>query len=946
VIHFVRPEAFLLGPVVVLLLRRHLVGTWPVTVLRALALLLVLAILAEPYAGRAVLGRDLVLVLDRSRSVPESAARLVEEVAGRASREARSGDRIGEVAFGREPVVEHVPVEGFERMPEVRTLDRDGSDLARAIDAGLALIPPDRPGSLLLLSDGEATGGEAEAAARRAARRDVRIDVVPLRRTGQHDLAVEELSIPGEVGAGEPFQLSAWVRSDRPVEGSWRLERDGVVVAEGRRVFRTGLTRLGARDRIVVPGIHPYRLQVVLDAPDRVPENDVARAALRVDAPARVLVITPGGREDRLTKSLAAGGLAVDVSGAANAPLTLDRLDAYRAVILEDVPAEDLPDGGLEALASFVTDLGGGLLMTGGKASFGPGGYHLSAVGEVLPVSLELRQEQRKFAVAMAIALDRSGSMAMTVPGGGTKMDLANRGTCAAIELLTSLDSVAVIAVDSAPHLVVPMGPVKDKSRLFAAVRSIESMGGGIFTSTAIHAAAGELGRAPQATKHIVVFADAADAEEPGDLHHFVPQLVKGGVTVSVIGLGSASDSDSAFLQDVASWGRGRCTFVSDPADLPRVFAQETIQIARSALVEEPTALVVRPELRTVGALEGLPPPTIGGFNVAYLKPGADVGLLAEDEWSTPAFSFWQRGLGRSAAFLGVADGDLSGGLATWPRYGDFFTTVTRWLAGSDASGTIFAEARREGHEGVLAIEVEAGRELDLGRLSARVLDPQGVARPLVLRRTAATRLEVRVPLDASGIWRPVVEDGEGRVLRVAPWTLPYSPEFEPRAVGNEGDALLARIAAESGGRVDPAEGTLFDGPREGAALRSFTVPLAVVALIVVLLEILVRRTGFVPRWNRERLARWMPWLRRRGGARVDAGAATSPEGAPTRDVADALVRARAGTRTPPAAGAAPAPPALEKPPAGPPPAHVSPPAPGGISSVIDRAKKRRRPGP
>ena len=468
-IHFVRPEAFLLGLVVLLLLRRHLVGTWPVTVLRALALLLVLAILAEPYGGRATLGRDLVLVLDRSRSVPESAARVVEEIAARAAREARSGDRMGEVAFGREPVVEHVPVEGFVRTPEVRTLDRDGSDLARAIDAGLALIPPDRPGSLLLLSDGEATGGEAEAAARRAARRNVRIDVVPLRRTGTHDLAVEELSIPDEVAAGEPFQLSAWVRSDRPVEGTWRLERDGVVVAEGRRAFRAGLERVGARDRIAVPGIHEYRLRVVLDAPDRVPENDVARAALRVDAPARVLVVTPGGRADRLTKSLAAGGLAVDVSGAADAPLTLDALDAYRAVILEDVPAEDLPDGGLEALASFVTDLGGGLLMTGGKASFGAGGYHLSPVGEVLPVSLELRQEQRKFALAMAIALDRSGSMAMTVPGGGTKMDLGNRGTCAAIELLTSLDSVAVIAVDSAPHLVVPMGPVKDKPGIFAA---------------------------------------------------------------------------------------------------------------------------------------------------------------------------------------------------------------------------------------------------------------------------------------------------------------------------------------------------------------------------------------------------------------------------------------------------------------------------------------------
>jgi hypothetical protein len=197
--------------------------------------------------------------------VPASAARVVEEIAARAAKEARTGDRVGEVAFGREPVVEHAPVEGFVRTPEVRTLDRDGSDLARAIDAGLALIPPDRPGSLLLLSDGEATGGRPSRR-RRAARRDVRIDVVPLRRAGTFDLSVEELSLPSEVAAGEPFQLSAWVRSDRPVSGTWRLERDGIVVAEGRRAFRAGLERIGVRDRIGTPGVHEVRLHVTLDA--------------------------------------------------------------------------------------------------------------------------------------------------------------------------------------------------------------------------------------------------------------------------------------------------------------------------------------------------------------------------------------------------------------------------------------------------------------------------------------------------------------------------------------------------------------------------------------------------------------------------------------------------------------------------------------------------------
>ena len=68
-----------------------------------------------------------------------------------------------------------------------------------------------------------------------------------------------------------------------------------------------------------------------------------------------------------------------------------------------------------------------------------------------LPVSMEVKNEHRKLSLAMAVALDRSGSMAMPVGDGRTKMDLANLGTCAAIETLGPFDEVGVIAVDGAP---------------------------------------------------------------------------------------------------------------------------------------------------------------------------------------------------------------------------------------------------------------------------------------------------------------------------------------------------------------------------------------------------------------------------------------------------------------------------------------------------------------
>jgi len=908
VIRFVYPEAFLLGLAVVLLLRRRLVHPARlVTVLRVLLLALLCAVLAGPYVPGRTQGRDLILVVDVSRSVPRGGLKTVEETAELLRKQARAGDRIGMVTFGREAAVEAAQSADFRYAPPSRDVNRDGTDLAQAIRTGLALVPPGRQASLLVLSDGESTGADPAAAARDALRRGVRIDTILLRREGGFDLAVDELATPGEVGLGDPFQFSAWVRSEREFEAHVRLLRDGTVIADGSRKLQRGLNRLVFRDRLARQGIHRYEVAVETPpgerARDRIKENNRARAVVRVVGPFRVLCVTPKGREDRLTRSLRQAGIDIVVAAPRTAPLGLDRLDGFRAVVLENVAAIDLPQGTLAALARYVRDLGGGVLMTGGRASFGPGGYHNSALDDVLPVSMEIRKEQRKFSLAMAIALDRSGSMGMTVPTGQTKMDLANRGAAAAVQLLTSMDSIAVIAVDSVPHTVVQLTRATNRADIMSRIRKIEAGGGGIYTSTAIHACARQLSASAQSNRHIIVFADAADAEEPGDYKKFVPKLVKAGVTLSVIGLGTDRDPDAAFLKDLAKLGHGRVFFVADPADLPRVFAQETIQVARSSMVEEETALAVLPDIVAVGELLGKQVPTAGGYSIAYLRAGAQLGIQTRDDQAAPFFAFWQSGLGRSAAFLGEADGRLSGALAQWPGYADFFTTVVRWLAGNEASDDVYAELRREGHEAVLRVEVERGKEALLGQLDAKVLDPRGRPIDVVLRRVDERTLEARLPLQGDGVYRASLKVGDQRFLRVPPVTLPYSPEYEPRADPREGEKTLERIAAITEGRMDPTAKELLAGSRTGTGITFFGHLCALAAVFFLLLEIAVRRLGL--RLPRIRVRFSLPKLAKRAKTReeprpVAEEEAPKPEPAPeppSEGITSILERAKAKRR-------------------------------------------------
>ena len=69
--------------------------------------------------------------------------------------------------------------------------------------------------------------------------------------------------------------------------------------------------------------------------------HDRGLAVVRAVAPKRILCLTPAGRDDRLVRSLRLAGLDVVVTTANAAPLSLAALDAFRTVVLEDVPAGD-----------------------------------------------------------------------------------------------------------------------------------------------------------------------------------------------------------------------------------------------------------------------------------------------------------------------------------------------------------------------------------------------------------------------------------------------------------------------------------------------------------------------------------------------------------------------------------------------------------------------------
>jgi uncharacterized membrane protein len=866
------PELLILA-IPVWFLYRRFGQTAGVTGWLRIALLVVLLLaLSGPRINVGGRGVDVVVVADRSLSqsaaARENIRELILNLQDHVTTAAMSGDRLSLVTFGTDSRVEYELANRISHTEFTKDINPNGSDLNAAILTALDRVDANRPARILILSDGEANGANPESAARRAMEQGVPIDAREFERLQVGDVAIESVLLPETVTPREPFQYSVWVHAGRDAAGTVQVLRDGREIARRETQFTTGLNRLLFRDLLEDGGLHSYSVKLMLED-DPLTENNTGAGVVRVDAGPRVLLLNSDGQTGNLERALQAARIPVDTMKAVDHPLTQDSLDRYRTIVLENVPADDLGRLKMERLSQFVEDLGGGLLMTGGKRSFGTGGYFKSPLEEILPVSMELREEHRKLRVAIAVALDRSGSMTAPVKGGKTKMDLANLGTAECVRMLSSQDMIAVIAVDSSPHVIQPLAPVDDPEAIVHKVLGIQSMGGGIYVYEALVEAGSQLMKAEgYSTRHIILFSDAADSEEPGAYKALLKKYEQAGITVSVIGLGTKADSDAKLLEDVAKLGSGNIMFTADAEELPRLFAQDTMSIARNTFVEndpesQPAGIPGTrvPDALLMGNLGSGSFPRAGGYNLSYLRPEATAAVLSQDEYQAPWSSFWYRGLGRVAAITLEVDGSFSGEFGTWDQYEDFLVTHVRWLLGGGDAGDVFLKVEQSGQDAIVTLELDPERPDQKSTQSPELIIVRpGQEREDVLRPdfvwTGANELESRFRLDRTGTYRTLVRTGERNFTRGPTVTLPYSPEFAPRIGMASGRDTLARITELSGGVLRTDVMDVFKNPPRSARTVSLLAPLMIAAIVLLLLEIAGRRLAL---WQRIREAAQTP---------------------------------------------------------------------------------------
>ena len=809
--------------------------------LRIACLVLLMLVLIQPQMRQLARGLDLWVLVDRSASAADAMVPRLPEIESLLARSKPVDDRIIYMEYA---ALAQVRGESDEIPPHLRQQTRT----ALAVQSALARMDDDRASRLLLLTDGYSTEPLTQLG-ERLARQGVALDYRIVSAASDADYRVERLGLPARTQSGEAFLIEVDVAGAR--DGAVKLEmfRDGASIGTSELQVRNGKAHTRFADRLSGAGAHRYVARVVAEGDPR-PGNNQSEKWIEVAGGARVLLLT-SYTDDPVAAVLTAQGIQVETVSDLSR-VHVGQLAGAKAVILNNVPAYRLPSEFISALDFYVNSQGGGLLMAGGKLSFGSGGYFGSALDPLLPVSMELRTEHRKLAVAMAIVLDRSGSMSATVSGNVQKMDLANEGAARAIELLGPMDAVTVFAVDMEPHQIVPLTSLnQNRTELVNIVRRITSGGGGIAVPTGLRAAQEQLRKATAGQRHVVLFADANDAvQELGPWPTLLREMAKEGITVSVIGLGSPTDSGAKFLTDVADLGKGRIFFNANPSELPGLFAQETIAVARSAFLEEPVALTPTASWLELAAKPLTWVDAVDGYNLSYLKPDATAAAVSGDEYQAPLVAYWQRGAGHVAAVSFPLGGEFSQRVRGWERYGDFVQTLTRWLSGDELPPGIGLRTRLDGTELRIDLFYDAEWEQRLARAAPRIVLADGASaetRELVWERLAPGHFTATTTLDPDRWVRGAIQ--------VEQFTLPFGPLVAGSSAEWANDRArlveLEAVSRGSGGaeRVDLTK--VWDAPRK-SAFRDVRPWLLVALLVLFVTDALLERLG----WTTGRMPR------------------------------------------------------------------------------------------
>jgi uncharacterized membrane protein len=803
-----------------------------------------------------------VFVLDRSASIPQNYQQQEFEFAKRAISGRKLNDTMGIIAFDGRSAVEQLPMGTLAIEKLTEPLAPDQTDMAAALRLAMALFPPECARRVVLLSDGNENVGAAAEEAEHYRSAGVPIDVVPILYEHANEVVFEQLRAPPTAAAEETVNLQMVLRSQSPTSGRIKLyQNDRLVSGASQRVdLAAGANRFTLPVPLRVAGVHRFRAVFEPDDPqaDAIAANNEGQAFTVVSGQGKILILTteaelaqPSSAE-LLRKALESERLECDVEIAGANALDQVRLLEYSAVILSNVPANDLTEKELQVLATYVRELGGGLVMIGGDNAFGAGGWLGTPVEAVMPVSFDVKNIKQIPKGALVLVMH-----ACEIPEGNY---LGERCAVAAVKSLSSRDLIGVLSWQySGPegYWAVPLQTVGNKSAVIQKIAQM-SMGDLPDLDALMRPAVDALvARTDAAAKHMIVISDF-DPQPPRD--DLLAKMKKNGITCSTVAIGYGGHwINEGAAREIADATGGQFYSTNDYSKLPQIFIKESRVVQRSLIVErEFQPRLGRSLSRLVAGLRQDEIPPLEGLVITTPKPLAEIPLVrVTDEGRDPVLAHWQVGLGKTVAFTSGMWPRWGPAWAKWVQFSKFWAQVVRWCSRQSEAADLDVTTTVHGGRGRIVIDARDKNAdvVDFMSVQGVLVSPGQEASSLRLTQTGPGRYEGEFDAGQRGsyVLNLKYQMGSGAGARSGTLqtgvSVAYAPEYREQRPNL---ALLEDLRARTGGRMlgkDDAPAAFDHASLARVETRSSVwEDLIRWMLVLFLLDVAVRRVAIRPR--------------------------------------------------------------------------------------------------
>jgi hypothetical protein len=315
------------------------------------------------------------------------------------------------------------------------------------------------------------------------------------------------------------------------------------------------------------------------------------------------------------------------------------------------------------------------------------------------------------------------------------------------------------------------------------------------------------------------------------------------GVTVSTVVVGN--DADDGFLAQLAEVGGGSFYQTVNPENLPKIFLSDVKVASNEKSLKETQDIPVSVGPSGVISTQLSEFPTLRGFVETLQRESAKTELIVTaEEKAFPLLASWKVDKGKVVSFTSDANGRWSSLWMQWRSINEFWSDIVESTIAQSggARSNVDFDLRSWVEGGELVVDLSVFDDIGGASLGGTIVRPSQEKTPLSFASVSPGHYQARVPKAAPGKYVAAVTVGNATLPEVA-WeisdeTFSELPHFKPNM------PLLQQIASRSGGLVNPDKEALTKYLQMSTTKKDLSRTFVSVALMLFILELLVREFG------------------------------------------------------------------------------------------------------